>query len=243
MLKKTLLSTLAVCCSWAFLYAQSTVNEQLSKADSLFSAGKYTESFDLFHHLMETEKLSSPAMLLKMAFIKEGLGDFSGALYYLNTYYLKTVDRRVMTKMEELAEKKELYGYEFQDADFVITHFYKYFNIITYSLLAIAVLLLALAYRQKVRLKQSPVLPAVFMVVVLAILFYTLNFGRDYDRAIIVDSNTYLMSGPSAGSEVIDVVGKGHRVSYLNEKDVWVKIDWQGKMAFIKKDKLRFISF
>jgi hypothetical protein len=52
-------------------------------------------------------------MLLKMAFVKEGLGDYSNALYYLNLYYLKTYDKKVLKKMENLAERyHKLEGYE-----------------------------------------------------------------------------------------------------------------------------------
>lgn len=229
--------------NWTILEAQVSPATQLTYADSLFDASKYTESFEIYDHLLEVENLSSPAMLLRMAFIKEGLSDFGGALYYLNKYYLKTADKRVLTKMEDIAANQGLKGYEFGDFDFVITHFYKYFDSITYGLLALATLLLALVYHQKVRLKQPPTLPAITMIFVLTILFYTLNFGKDYNRAIIIDANAYLMSGPSAGAEVIEVVGQGHRVSYMHEKDVWVKVGWEDKTAFIKKDKLRFITF
>ncbi|MEM7110179.1 MAG: SH3 domain-containing protein [Bacteroidota bacterium] len=212
-------------------------------ADSLFNAKKYTESFEIYDYLLEVENASSPAMLLKMAFIREGLNDYSGALYYLNTYYLKTSDRRALNKMEEMAAKKGLEGYAFTDYDFFLTNFYHYYNVIVFGLLALAILMLALVYRLKVHLKQSPVAPAVIMVLLLAGLFYTLNFGRDYNRAIVTSSDTYLMSGPSAGSEVVDIVDKGHRLSYSETKDVWVKVHWKENTAYVKQDKLRYLRF
>ena len=222
--------------------AQAMPGEQLAYADSLFDAKKYTESYEVYDHLLEVEKVSSSAMLLRMAFIREGLGDYSGALYYLNTYYLKTADRKVLTKMEELAEKEQLDGYEFTDFDFLRTNFYKYFDIITYGLLALSVLMLSLTYYQKFKRQQNPILPASLMVVFLGILFYTLNFGRDYNKAIVSESNTYLMSGPSAGAEVIDILDKGHRIDYRDQQDVWVRIAWKDKTAFVKRDKLRYIG-
>ncbi|MEM1405165.1 MAG: SH3 domain-containing protein [Bacteroidota bacterium] len=222
---------------------QSTSLQKLEHADSLFEVKKYTESFEIYDYLLEAEKNSSPAMLLKMAFIREGLGDYSGALYYLNTYYLKTSDRRVLQKMEEMAGKRGLEGYAFTDYDFFLTNFYKYYNFIVYGLLALSILMLALVYRLKVQLKQSPAFPAIIMVIVLAGLFYTLNFGREYNRAIIISSDTYLMSGPSAGSEVVDILDKGHRLSYSSKKDVWVKVNWKDNAAYIKEDKLRYLHF
>ena len=182
-------------------------------------------------------------MLLKMAFIKEGLGDFSGALYYLNTYYLKTADRRVLNKMEELAGKKNLQGYEFTDFDFLLTNFYKYYDLLVYLLIAGSLLMLVLVYYQKIKLQRSPIIPATVMVIFLAGLYYTLNYGRTYKRAIVSSPNTYLMSGPSAGSEVIDIIDKGHRIKLSGNEDVWIKVKWQDQIAYIKKDKLRYLQF
>ncbi|MEM8566656.1 MAG: SH3 domain-containing protein [Bacteroidota bacterium] len=222
---------------------QTTSKQKLIHADSLFEAKKYTESFEIYDYLLEVENASSPSMLLKMAFIREGLNDYSGALYYLNTYYLKTSDRRALTKMEAMATKKSLEGYAFTDYDFFLTNFYKYYNVIVFALLALAILMLALVYRLKVQLKQSPIAPAIVMVILLAGLFYTLNFGRDYNRAIVTSSDTYLMSGPSAGSEVVDILDKGHRLSFSDTKDVWVKVKWKEGTAYIKKDKLQYLRF
>ncbi|MGB3465691.1 MAG: hypothetical protein WBA74_10490, partial [Cyclobacteriaceae bacterium] len=55
--------------------------DRLTTADSLFQAKKYTESFELYEQIIVEDMAYSPAMLLKMAFIKEGLGDYSNALY------------------------------------------------------------------------------------------------------------------------------------------------------------------
>lgn len=222
---------------------QSTSLQKLEHADSLFEVKKYTESFEIYDYLLEAEKNSSPAMLLKMAFIREGLGDYSGALYYLNTYYLKTAERRVLRKMEEMAGKRGLEGYAFTDFDFFLTNFYKYYNLIIYALLAFSILMLALVYRLKIQLNQSPIVPAIFILISLTALFYTLNFGRDYHRAIVGASDTYLMSGPSAGSEVVDILEKGHRLSYSSKEDVWVKVKWKDNTVYIKEDKLRYLHF
>lgn len=240
--KATVLFIFGLWYAGATALAQTSPEQKLEYADSLFTAKKYTESYEIYDHLLEAENVSSPAMLLRMAFIREGLGDLSGALYYLNTYYLKTADRRVLSKMEELAKKKQLEGYEFTDFDFLLTNFYKYFNTITYGLLALSVLMLSLAWYQKTKRQQKPLLPATLMLVFLTILFYTLNFGRSYNKAIIAESNTYLMSGPSAGAEVIDILDKGHRIQYNGKKDVWVKITWKEKAAFVKRDKLRYVG-
>lgn len=226
-----------------FTMAQSAAQQSLDVADSLFEAKKYTESFDIYDSLLNDVKASSPAMLLKMAFIKEGLGDFSNAEYYLNLYYLRTSDIRVLQKMKELAEANSLTGYDYSDFNHIQTWFYKYFDYVMYLLLALAVLLLAITYHQKFKLGNNGLASGIFLVLILAILFSTLNFGRNYKQAIIGQNNTYLMSGPSAGAEVLEIIDKGHRVSIKETQDVWVRIEWDDKEAYVKSDKIKRINF
>ncbi|MBK7650109.1 MAG: hypothetical protein IPJ20_04215 [Flammeovirgaceae bacterium] len=47
----------------------------------------------------------TPAMLLKMAYIQEGLGRISQSIYYLQLYYKATNDEQALSKIEELATK------------------------------------------------------------------------------------------------------------------------------------------
>lgn len=215
----------------------------LTLADSLFDKKKYTESFELYKGILELEKKSSPSMLLKMAYIKEGLGGYSDALYYLNLYYLQTADRKVLSKMEELSKKRNMKGYEFSDSEFIQTIFYKYYFTICGIVAAFSIMLLAFTYHMKINMKRSPIMPASFMLITLGLLFYILNFGHDYDKAIINQSNTYIMSGPGAGAEVISIIDKGNRLETLGEYDVWTKVQFDDKTGYIKTDKLKKIAF
>lgn len=224
-------------------FSSTAVKSQtVQEADSLFNEKKYTESFEIYKLILEQKHQASPSMLLKMAYIKEGLGGFSDALYYLNLYYLKTADRKVLDKMEELAAKNSLVGYSFNDLEFVQTLFYKYYNNLVVFLLAIAILCLSAVYLLKVKRKSNPSLAAIGMVVTLAVLFYTLNFAKDYDRAIVSKSNSYLMSGPSAAAESIKIINKGNRLKVLGYEDIWTKVEVDTKVGFIRSDKLKAVE-
>jgi hypothetical protein len=216
--------------------------DETTVADSLFRLKKYTESFELYKSTLIDQRKSSPSMLLKMAFIKEGLGGYSDALYYLNLYYLETADRKVLSKMDELAKKHDLVGYSFSDYEFIQTIFYKNYFYVVVSLFVLSLLLFAFVFHLKIRKHTSPLIPSTFMLVALAILFYVLNFSRNYNKAIINQSNTYLMSGPSAGAEVLKIVSKGNRLSTLGEQDVWTQVEYQNQTGYIKTDKLRKIN-
>jgi hypothetical protein len=217
--------------------------EKLSLADSLFGAKRYTQSFQLYEELLRDDNLSSASMLLKMAYIKEGLNNPADALYYLNLYYLKTSDKEVLQKMETLADEKGLRGYDFNDFEFFKTIFYRYYSYLIYFLFALAFLLLAISYYQKFKKQRSPAFAAAGMVIVLGLLFYTLNFGLTYNRGIIMQNQTYLMEGPSAGAEVLAIIDKGHRMELKGETDVWVKSTWDDQTVYIKNTKIRPITF
>jgi hypothetical protein len=182
-------------------------------------------------------------MLLKMAYIHEGLEHYDDALYYLNLHYIHTADQEVLAKMEELANEHNLQGYEVSDEDFIYSFFYRFYPYIIGVLLALAFLLLALVYRERFRLQQSGKIPAIFMSVVLAAVFILLNFGLSYDRGIVSDSSAYLMEGPSAGADVVEVIGEGHRLKIEGTEDVWVKTSWDNRTVYIKGNKLREVEF
>src|SRR6185436_7100842 len=90
----------------------------LAKADSLYSSKQYTQALD-FYQLLHKSGQYTPAMLLKVAHIQEGLGRLGESLYYLNLYFLATDDQQALKKMEELAKKNNLEGYETSET----THF------------------------------------------------------------------------------------------------------------------------
>lgn len=242
-LKKVFFFYLAIAPLCFDALGQSQIQDAQQQADSLFDARKYTESFKLYEHILTQERQSSPGMLLRMAFIKEGLGNTTEALYYLNLYYLQSADKKVLGKMDELAEKKGLQGFEYSDKEFVQTIFYKYFFHLVLVLLALATLLLAIMFYQKFKLQTRPTAAGVSMIFVLALLFYTLNYGKGYSKSLINSNNTYIMSGPSAGAEVISIVDKGHRVDVEGQQDVWAKVEWKGQPGYIKQSKLKQVTF
>src|SRR5688500_4150311 len=99
----------------SLLHAQVS-GHRLNQADSLFVDKKYTQSLDHYRTILAQNEYS-PAMLLKMAYIEEGLNRVGQALYYLNLYYLASNDKTVITKMEELAARYNLQGYENSETD------------------------------------------------------------------------------------------------------------------------------
>jgi hypothetical protein len=223
--------------SYGSLTAQNPVKESLEIADSLFQEKKYTESYEIYESIFDTGGKYSPSMLLKMAFIKEGLGDYSMALYFLDYYYQKTANKSVLQKMDELAEQHELTGYDYSDLDLIISYWHKYHveGLIVLLFLCL-ITLIALFYR--FNRAQSTFGSMVLLFLLLVLTGFMINFGLDRPRGIIISDNTYIMEDPSSASDLIDIVDKGHKVKIHGKDDVWYEIEWRDETAWIRENNL-----
>jgi len=231
---KPIIFTLLLTTIFGWSFAQS--NEALDKADSLFKEQKYTEAFDIYSDVFSAGNMTE-SMLVKMAFIKEGLGDNVQALYYLEQYYGVTSDKSVLLKMQELATAGGLNGYEVADKDFMLNFLSLYRLEIQIGLVLVSAFLLAFAYQSRKK-KRMPVGIPILQIIILVSFLVISNDWLGKDTAII-QSSTLLMSGPSAGAEPVGWVNEGHRIEVLDESDVWTKIQWKEGEAFIRKSKLK----
>ncbi|MER2997877.1 SH3 domain-containing protein [Pontibacter populi] len=209
-----------------------------SKADSLFQQQHYTEALTLYEQILNKEQHYSPQMLLKMAYIKEGLRDYTGAMYYLHLFYTKQPSRSVLKKMEELAHTHRLSGYEYNDLQFFKTQFNKYYmRILELMLLAAVVTVTVMVVSWRKGHKFTGTFKTGFVLYLLFILYYInfLNLGRG---AIIKNDQVAIMSAPSAGANWIATVSQGHKVPVTGEQDIWYEIKWKGETAYIRKNNL-----
>ena len=215
------------------------VNNQLDLADSLFLSKKYTESLGLYDNLLEETGKASPAMLLKMAYINEGLENFGEALYHLNNYYHITSDQKALEKMRDLAATLSLEGYETDSFDYAFKLYTEYRLLLVAVFLALGLLIVSLIFRQqKKHGKAAPVLGmALFFVMAIAV--YVTNFTGLSDQGIISSPNAYLMTGPSAGSDLVEVVGEGHKVEIIDQQDIWIEIKWRDQRAFVRENNIK----
>jgi hypothetical protein len=214
-----------------------TSYHRLKTADSLYRSQLYTQSFEHYEEILK-QKQYTPAMLLKMAYIQEGLGNIGKAMYYLNLYFLIENDQAVLEKMEELAARFNLGGYEATDTDRLLTFYHEHYSSISIALAALTVFLLSILFYTKVRLHRRPIASAIFLMVFLIGLFVHLNFGGRVKTGIISNPRTYVMDGPSPGANLISITTDGHRVEVIGKKDIWLKIRWDGRVGFIRENSL-----
>lgn len=208
-----------------------------AKADSLFESKKYLESFVFYDSILRNHKVA-PDMLLKMAYVKEGLDDYTMALYYLNLYQLNYPNSLVLKKMETLGSRHHLIGYEFTDYEY-FTSIYNRFSIqISYILLGISLMLFIYTGFMIYQGRGYSRIRLYLIFFILLFSYAFINFGIPSYKGIVNQNNTFIMDGPSSGAKVLASTGKGNRVNILGKDDVWYEVLWEGKPAFIKKNHL-----
>ncbi len=219
-----------------FFTGKSNDLDNTNTADSLFKSKKYTEAFSIYSEIYD-QGYASPAMLAKMAFIKEGLGNYTEALFYLDNYYKKTSNKKVLEKMSELAEENDLSGYEFSDYKFMINNLNKYDDLLIMGFLALSLLTLAIIYFKSP--KGSSAIPWVMLQIFLLLpAVLLINGFFNENEAIIKQDQTVLMQGPSAGSEPIELISKGNKVKILESDVIWTKIITGDTEAYIRSNRL-----
>jgi hypothetical protein len=147
-------------------------------------------------------------------------------------------DEQALGKMEEIASKNRLEGYQLSDFSNLFTMLQRHSFRITVLLFSLVLFFFALMFYQKIKQQKKPLAPAIAVVFFLTLLFVH-NQVDDFQKVgIVSESSTYLMSGPSAGSSVIDIVSEGHQLKILGQNDVWIKVSWKDKEVFIKESSL-----
>lgn len=177
-------------------------------------------------------------MLLKMAYIQEGLKHNGLALYYLNLYYLTSRDKTALEKMNELATKYNLEGYETTEAKTALSIYHDYHPYISAALTGLILLMFSLTVYTRLRLKKRPVASFLFLTFFAIGLALNIYYGEELTSAIVANPSTYIMSGPSSASDVIEILGDGHKVDIIGQNDVWVKVRWDERTGYVKENAL-----
>jgi hypothetical protein len=175
-----------------------------------------------------------------MAFVYEGLGQTTEALFYLTEYFNKTEDTKAYEKIQILANAKNLSGYELTDFNRLAIWlsnrtFYLTIILIGGCLLSVALMLVCMR-KMMINGKLAAGFASLFF---LSILFYSINF-INYPNGAVVAKQTYLMNGPSPAADLIGMLPDGNKVDFLDKHDVWVRVRWSGKEGFVKRNDLLF---
>jgi hypothetical protein len=223
-----------------FAVRAQPVERQLAAADSLFQQKLYTQALQQYRAI-EQQGFSSDAMLLRMAFIEEGLGHTAGSVLYLNRFWLRTGDGYALEKIRETAAKQNWRGYDYSATDRLHRTLFAYRDVIIAGGLTVLALLLpvtVLMFRKKLPGRTAVAAANCLVALTLGVLVY---LARPPAYAVVAQEPAYLMTGPSGASRVLARIGAGHRIPVNGVVDVWIKTEWQGVEAYVRQSHVRAI--
>lgn len=216
----------------------SASKNELKRADSLFAMAKYPEATILYKKNFGNDEKNNQSLLLKLAFLAEKANDYTACLYYLSKLALITPSRKLFEKMDKLASEQNLKGYEFDDYNYFIIFYRRYGDYIPILLLTLGayiVLIMVMKVRRKEPILKIHKISIIFYLVALLGL---LNIPSLYKTCIIVNSNTFLRDEPSSASQVVEKVGKGHKLTIVGSVDHWDRVIWNNKIVYVRKSDL-----
>jgi uncharacterized protein YgiM (DUF1202 family) len=210
-------------------------------ADSLFSERDWQASYAVYENLFHEQGWYTSQMLLRMAYVREQAEDYTKALYYINLYHLYHPEKDVSEKLKELSAKKNYSGYAYSDFDNLLILYQQYREyLLVFLMVATTIFFIAIIIK-KVK-KELVLYHQLIFLFFLALTFVVINFADSYKKGIIANDTAYLMTGPSAGASLYQVVNQGHRVTIKGKKDVWYAVEWQGEEAYIHQQNLLVIE-
>ena len=222
------------------IFFNSDLKSQLIKADSLFNLNKYSESKVLYDSIFYKKNKYSNSMLLKMATIEENLGNYEKSIYYLELFQKNKNEKKVLDKINNIVDNKNLNGFENSDKKIFIKIYKKYRNNILALLLTLTSIIfivnLVRYFRKNV---VNFALPFFYISSFLSLLIINIKPPSD---AIVFKDYTFIMKEPSSGSDLYSILNKEDKLIVSKDLEVWFEIILNGEKRYVRKKNVRLID-
>ena len=212
----------------------------IQKADSLFNLKKYSKSKILYDSIFYIENKYSYSMLLKMATIEESLDNYEKSIYYLELFQKNKNESKVIEKINNIVDNKNLNGFENSDKKVLINIYKKYRNNILALLLTLSSIIFIMNLVRYFRKKVANfMLPFFYISSLLSLLMINIKPPSD---AIVFKDYTFIMKEPSSGSDLYSILNKGDKLIVSKDLKVWYEIILNGERRYVRKKNVRLID-
>ena len=211
--------------------------EDLRRADSLFAAGQYAAAFPPYRAQVWEQRRATPELLLKMAYAQQQLGHYPAALLYLSLAQARQPRVRTWRQMASLAMQHRLVGYPATWQQELRVQAQRYYYPALQVLLAGAVVgAIWLLWR------RSPRGAWLSYAVYVGLVGAYLHFLRPAPAGLVARPGAALMAGPSAGAAWLSTAAIGDRLLVLDRQDIWYRVRWQQREAFVREADLLVVE-
>ncbi|MCC2546622.1 hypothetical protein LJY25_09225 [Hymenobacter sp. BT175] len=174
-----------------------------------------------------------------MAFVQESLGHSPAALYYLSLAQARQPRKATWQKMAELAQNHRLTGYpDTWRQRLLITFRQYYYRLLQFLLIGAVVGGLLLLMRRR---NTNWGWWAFYCFYLVAVGLY-LNLLAPGRAGIVTRPRAALMGGPSAGADWLSTAAAGDRLVVQDRQDIWYRVLWRGKDAYIRQHDLIMVQ-
>ncbi|MDB5234557.1 MAG: hypothetical protein JWR44_1550 [Hymenobacter sp.] len=217
--------------------SEHSAAKALQQADSLFEAGKYAAAVPAYRQQVWQQRRVSPELLLKMAYAQQQLGHYPAALLYLSFAQARQPRVRTWRQMVALATQHRLVGYPATWQQELRVQAQRYYYPGLQLLLAGAVVgAIGLLWR---RGQRGAWLGYAAYV---ALLGAYLHWLRPLPTGLVARSGAALMGGPGAGAAWLSTAAMGDRLPVLGRQDIWYRVQWQQRVAFVREADLLVVE-
>jgi len=204
----------------------------------LFRAGAYEQAYPFYRQVLRDGRQASPQLLLRMAYVQEGLGHYPAALYYLNLAQVRQPRHTTWHKITELAQHQRVTGYPDSWRQSLLITFQRYYYRLLQLLLIGAVVGGTLLLIRRRTFTHGWWLG---YAVYLGLVATFLNVLAPSQAGIVASSHAALMGGPGAGAAWLTTAAAGDRLVVRGQRDIWYQVEWRGQAAYIRRSDLLLI--
>ncbi|MBF9224269.1 hypothetical protein [Hymenobacter ruricola] len=176
-------------------------------------------------------------LLLKMAYVQQQLGHYPAALLYLSLAQARQPRVRTWRQMVALATQHRLVGYPATWQQELRVQAQRYYYPGLQALLGGAMVgAVWLLWR------RGPRGAWLGYAAYVALLGAYLHWLRPVPAGLVARSGAALMAGPSAGAAWLSTAAIGDRLPVLGRQDIWYRVEWQRKVAFVRASDLLVVE-
>jgi hypothetical protein len=207
--------------------------KSISKADSLFEQGQFGAVLPLYRAQIWQQRQISARLLLRLAYAEHQQTHYAAELLYLNMALARQPRLNTWRQLVSLAQRQRLVGYPTTWQQEVRVQMQRYYYPVLQGLLSGAVLLAVGLLLRRQRTTRSAWLA--YGVYLLGTGAY-LHWLRPAPTGIVARSGVALMAGPGAGAAWLSTAAPGDRLPILGRQDIWLRVRWQERTAYVRAD-------
>jgi hypothetical protein len=219
-------------------FAQLPSNS-IQQADSLFEQGQFGAVLPLYRAQIWQQRRVSARLLLRLAYAEHQQTHYAAELLYLNMALARQPRLNTWQQLATLAQRQRLVGYPTTWQQDIHVQMQRYYYPVLQGLLSGAVLIAVGLMLRRKRTSRGAWL--VYGVYVLGTGAY-LHWLRPVPTSIVARPGVALMTGPSAGASWLSTAAPGDRLPVLGYQDIWLKVRWQERIAYVRADDIFIIE-